>query len=100
MPFTEGLDERESKTGQTILVSNDQGADSISNDAIDQCKKPLALKVETAANFFDPLIDREPTSRTKRLKVLPLIDQIGLLCRTGNTTIDNTPLLFCGDWKA
>src|SRR5579884_676315 len=100
MHFTEVLDEREAKPGQTILVSNDQGADLSSNDAIDQCKQPLALQVETAANFFDPLIDDEPTSRTKLLKVLPLLDQVALLCRTGNPTIDNTPLLVCGGWKA
>ena len=100
MHFTEVLDEREAKPGQTILVGNDKHPDLTGDDPIHQCKQLLALKVKTAANFFDPLIDREPTSDAELLKLLPLIEQFGLLGRTGNPAMDHTSLLFGGGWKA
>src|SRR5690242_1830751 len=89
MDLAEMLNEGEPKTGQAILVSKHQGANITSNDAIHHREKLLAPKVQTAADFFDPLIDEQPTSSTEHLKILPLIDQIGLLCGAGNTTIDN-----------
>ena len=80
--FTEMLDEREAKAGQPILVGKDEHPDIISDDTIHQGKKLLALKVQTTANFFDPFIDDQSASSAELLKVLPLIHEIGLLCRT------------------
>src|SRR5947209_20294380 len=79
MHRTQMLDERKPKAGQTILVGNDKHPDITSDDTIHQCKKLLALKVETAANFFDPLINDQSTSDAELLKILPLIEKIGLL---------------------
>ena len=96
MHRTQVLNKPKPKPDQTILVSNDQGADITSNDVVHQREKLFSLEVQTTADFFDPLIDDKTTSDAELLKVLPLIEKIGLLCRTGNTTIDHTPLLFCG----
>ena len=80
--FTKMLDEREAKASQPILVGNNEHPDITSDDIIHQCKKLLTLKVQTAANFFEPFIDYQSASSAELLKVLPLIHEIGLLCRT------------------
>ena len=80
--FTEMLDEREAKASQPILMGNDEGPDLTSDDTIHQSKQLLALKVQTAANFFEPFIDGQSASGAELFKVLPLIREIGLLCRT------------------
>jgi hypothetical protein len=92
---TKVFDEWKPKTGETILMGKHQGPNVTSNDAVDQREKLFSLEVQTTADFFDPHVDRKPASYAELLKVLPLIDQIGLLCWTGNTTIDNTPFLCC-----
>lgn len=96
MHRTQVFYEREAKANQPIFVGNNKHSDITSDDTIHDCKKLLALKVETTANFFEPFINDQPASRTELLKTLPLIHKIGLLCRAGNTAIDNAPLLLCG----
>jgi hypothetical protein len=94
--FTEILDEREAKAGQPILVGQDEHPHLTRADPIHQGQHLLALKVQTAATCFDLLIDDQSPSSAELLQAVPLLHKIGLLCKTGNATINHTPLLVHG----
>ena len=79
MHFAEMLDEREAKADQSILVGNDKHSNLTSDDTVYRGKKLLALKVQTATNFFVPFIDDQSASRAELFQVLSLIYEIRLL---------------------
>ena len=97
---TDALIEREAKADQPILVGQDEYPDRTRDDAIHQGKQLLALKVETAANCFDPYVNDQSASSTELLKVVPRLSRARALCRTGNATRDHTPLLVDGWYRS
>ena len=64
-------------------------------DSIYQLQKLLALKIETAADFHDPLVYLDPTLLTVLLECCFLVLQVRFLRLTGDPTIgDRTPVLL------
>ena len=93
MDLAQVLDERKSKTSQSVFVSNDQGSNIASDHTIKNGKKTLAIEVETPANLFNPLVNSKATSRAKLFKCVALVGKVWFLRRARYPTVRNTPLL-------
>src|SRR5260221_11533902 len=64
------------------------------NDDVHQAQKLRALKVQSTTNFHDPLIDVDLLLVAPLCKHCSLMEQIWLLCLTGNTAVGHCLALF------
>ena len=83
------------KASEAILMGQHHALNFPCQDSIYQLQKLLALNVETAADFHDPLVYLASTLLTVLLKRCFLVLQLRFLRLTGNPTIsDRTPILL------
>ena len=61
------------KSGEPILVGEDQHTNFTRNNAIHHAEELFALKVQSTANFCDPLIDQKSTPQTKLFERFALV---------------------------
>ena len=81
------------EAGQSVSVGKNQRLDFSPPTRIGQFQEPLALEVQSAADFLHELDVRQAFRHHKLFQHLALVDQIWLLRRAGYATIGNQP---CG----